>query len=314
MEREIQQKPFYNSQNILLTLDDKQKQVLEEAKAELAKESIQLPDEMLAWFVLSKKKPAAVVHACSQYVHWLTALDYATMPWDYVEFLLRRQMLVPPHSSDALFGRAKDGSHILYLNSNELEPKFAGGRLLIGTLWLVVHFLLSKTQALTTKVTMCGQMCDIGWSKFYPQIQRPVFESMQTVLPVRFARMLLVDSPFVFWMIFEIIQYWLSAKFKERIIVCSSKDVATYVEKKEEIPPFIKGGKKQYDLESFMEEMKSFYEEEFKPTVCAFVVDQSPRLVDIGEDLWNPSKEFNDIIAKMKDPRKKNEKQKKSKK
>jgi hypothetical protein len=300
MEQET--KPFYNVQNILAILDEKQQLVLQEVKAELIKQSIQLSEEIVAWFVLSKKKPSKVLHSLTQYLLWCARLDFGTLSWEHVEYLLRQQVLQLSTKP------AKDGSAIVYLNSLKLEPKFAGGRLLIATLWLVAHFLLCKTNALTDKITMCGQMCDVGWGKFYPDIQKPLLESMQTVLPIRYTRQLLVDTPFVFWMIYEIFSLWLSEKFKQRIVVCESKDLPKYIDK-EEILTIFKGGKKELDTDQFVNDVKLFFELEFKPTVQSFLAD-NPQFQEesFTNALWEPSKDFNRLIERNRKRGKEDEK------
>lgn len=288
-----EKKDFYKNQDFVKALNEKQIGILNEAKAMLLEDSIALPDEILAWYVTSKKTAEKVVIAAKQYIYWIAVIDFETIPWEYFEELVRTEFFIIPTNP---FTLSNEGATCVFLNSYNLDPKSHGGRLLTGFLWVQIHFLLSKSNLCTTGLCTTMQMGGISYSKFYPQIDRPLTNSLQSVLPVRVKKINIIDAPFIFWTIWEIIKLWLNSKFVARVNFVSSKQAAEIVPR-EKSPSFV-GGSLEYDINDYVVQLKDFYENEFRDSISSFVKDMPKEI--FNSDMWEIPHDFMESLSKKK--------------
>lgn len=282
---------FYKSHSYAENLDVEQIEIFNEAKNALSESSINLPNEIIAWYVIAKKTSQKVVAAVKAYVYWINVIDFATIPWEYIEALVRSQFLTIPHKP---FSTAKNGSVCIFLNSYKLDPKYSGARLLIAFQWTMIHFLLSRSNSIASGVCAIVQMGGMSYSKFYPQVQKPILNSLQSVLPLRMKKINIIDAPFIFWAIWEVVSLWLSAKFVSRVSFLSSKESANFVPKTKS-PSFV-GGNLEYNVETLIPELKHFYENEFRDVISKFV-EEMPKEI-LQHDMWEVPQSFKDSLNK----------------
>jgi hypothetical protein len=259
-------KPWFTHGKVTLTPD--QQSVLEDAKIQLKAQGAEnIPEALIAQFVIVKKVTSAVVTSVKGYRQWANLLDYETLPWERIEKEIKRGLFTVPN---APFAEGPNNSVALFINSHHFEPR-AGSRAICATLWLHLHYILAKSDnAAENGIAVVNQGSGITYSKFYPAIQKTLLESLQSVLPMRVAAMYMVDPPYLFKMLWGIVSGWLSEKLRERFFVLSSDNITKHFDKSL-LPTYLKGDL-QYSPEqraAWVEELKKFYTEEFQPMMVS---------------------------------------------
>eukprot|EP01126_Amoeba_proteus_P006290 TRINITY_DN12196_c0_g2_i5.p1 TRINITY_DN12196_c0_g2~~TRINITY_DN12196_c0_g2_i5.p1 ORF type:complete len:184 (-),score=38.08 TRINITY_DN12196_c0_g2_i5:909-1460(-) len=151
---------------------------LEETFASEAKQTNKagVPRELIVWFILARKTYNKVYDALHQYRRWAKKIDFASLSWEDLEQVFQDELMIVPSFP---FMRCKNGSTLIFLDTHKVDPPTYGGRVMIGALWLVMHFLLARSSALMDGVSNCIQAGGISLSKFYPSQQRCIVNSMQ---------------------------------------------------------------------------------------------------------------------------------------
>jgi hypothetical protein len=270
------------SDKVWAHMDSDRQAVYDAAKAQLQSANVDVPEALLASLVLVKKTASAVVPTAQAYKRWVNLIDYETLAWDRIEAELKRGLF---HVPNAPFAAGPNDSVTLFVNSHQFEPR-SGSRQIVGTLWLLIHYILAKSEkGLPNGLSIVNLASGISYSKFYPAIQKCLFDSLQSVLPVRVASIHMVDPPYIFQMLWGIVSGWMSEKMRGRVFVVSSSNVVKHFNK-EQVPTWLKGDKKT-DPANEWDDVKAFYEHEFLPTMIA--------LADAPGDgkkpeLWEPRK------------------------
>jgi len=239
---------------------------------------------LLAAFVIVKKTASAVVTTAQSYKKWINLLDYETLGWDRIEKELSRGVYLLPYKP---FAHGQNESVCLYINTHAFEPR-TGSRNVVATMWLIIHYLLSKSDTgLHNGVTVVMQGSGISYSKFYPAVQKCLFDSLQSVLPMRVAGMNVVDPPYIFQMLWGIVSAWLSEKLRNRVFVLSSSNISKHFDKSQ-VPGFLKGDLTWGAAEqtAWIAELKSFYTEHFLPAVAPLADNPEGQK---HPELWEPA-------------------------
>jgi len=270
------------SDKVWAHINGERQAVFDAAKAQLSQANQELPDALLGELVLVKKTASAVVPTAQAYKRWANLIDFETLGWDRIEAELKRGLFHLPH---APFATGPNDSVVLFINSHHFEPR-SGSRQLVATLWVLVHYVIARSEkGLTNGLSIVNLASGISYSKFYPAIQKCLFDSLQSVLPLRLASVHMVDPPYIFQMLWGIVSGWMSEKMRGRVFVVSSSNVGKHFEK-EQVPTWLKGDKKT-DPANEWADIKAFYETEFLPAVTS--VADAP-----GEgkkpELWEPAR------------------------
>jgi uncharacterized lipoprotein YmbA len=268
----------------MFPLNADQQAVLDTAKAQLKEAGVELPDALLAAFVIVKKTASAVVTTSQTYKKWINMLDYETLGWDRIERELNRGVYLMPNKP---FAHGQNDSVCLYINTNAFDAR-TGSRNIVATLWLLVHYLLAKSDTgLHNGATVVLQGNGISYSKFYPAVQRCLFDSMQSVLPLRVAGMNVVDPPYIFQMLWGIVSAWLSEKLRNRVFVLSSSNIGKHFDKSQ-VPTWLKGDLAwgAGEQSAWVAEMKSFYEKDFLPAITPLADNPDGQK---HPELWEPA-------------------------
>jgi hypothetical protein len=263
-------------------MDADRQAVFDSGKAQLQQANVQLPDALIASLVLVKKTASAVSNTGQSYKKWANQIDFETLGWDRIERELHRGLFYLPHHP---WASGVNDSVVLFVNSHAFEPR-SGSRQIVATLWVLVHYIISKSdKGLTNGVSIVNQAAGISYSKFYPAIQRTLFDSIQSVLPMRVASINMVDPPYLFQMLWGIVSNWLSEKMRNRVFVLSSSNIHKHFNKSL-VPTWLKGDK-VCSPSTEWDDVKAFYHNEFLPGILS--VADAP-----GEgkkpDLWEPPK------------------------
>jgi hypothetical protein len=271
----------------MFPLDADRQAVLDAAKAQLKQEGLELPDALLAEFVVVKKTASAASSTAQAYKKWVNMLDYETLGWDRIERELNRGIFLLPYKPFALKTADSGESVCLYINTHAFEPR-TGSRNIIATLWVIVHFLLAKSDTgLQNGVTIVMQGAGISYSKFYPAVQRCIFDAMQSVLPLRVAGVNIIDPPYIFQMLWGIVSAWLSEKLRNRVFVLSSSNISKHFDKSQ-VPAFLKGDLTWTAAEqsAWVGELKTFYHDQFLPALVPLTDNPEGQK---HPELWEPA-------------------------
>lgn len=270
-------------------LSPAQQKVVQELQDKWKKAGISAPfgtpsAELLACYARSKKKTDQSWEALLLYTNWSNMLDFEHIPWDRIETALRQGFLVAPCGP---FSAVKEnGAQLVFINTVPYKPQKLGVRTLIATIWMVLHFyLFCGPNAFANGVSMCGDMSEIGWDKFYPSVQRNVMDAMQSVLPIRPQGSIIVDPPWVFDAIYAIMRPFLSDKLKDRMRIITKKEASQYVDN-DQLPSFFGGTLDEAShLEEWIATYKKYYEGTFQPMMS---VKPSKLAEPVDIDLWEP--------------------------
>jgi len=262
-------------------IDPERKAVFDAAQAQLT--GTNLPDGLIASLIIVKKTASAVATTGKNYKKWVNMLDYETLGWERIEQELTRGLFNLPR--DPYIKGAND-SVTLFVNSNKFEPR-VGSRQIVATLWVLIHYIITKSEnGLEKGVTVATLASGISYSKFYPAIQKCLFDALQSVLPMRVAGIHVVDPPYIFQMVWGIVSGWMSEKLRNRVFVLKSENISKHYDKSS-VPSFLKGDK-QYPVERPEDwaDVKAFYHDEFLPMVTALA--DAPGTAKVP-DLWEPA-------------------------
>jgi len=269
---------YMGSDRVWTHMDADRQAVLDASKQQLQQANVDLPESLIASLVIVKKNASAVSTTAQSYKRWANLLDFETLAWDRIERELKRGLFYLPH---APFVAGPNESVTLYVNSHAFEPR-SGSRQIVGTLWLLVHYLIAKSEnGLTNGVSVVTQGAGISYSKFYPAIQKCLMDSLQAVLPLRVASIHIVDPPYIFQMLWGIVSGWLSEKMRNRVYVVAGSNVTKHFDKAT-VPTWLKGDK-AVDPTQGWDDVKAFYHNEFLPAMS--VVADAPGEVKKPE-LW----------------------------
>jgi hypothetical protein len=253
--------------------------VFDAAKAQLNSANCEVPDTLIAEFVVVKKTASAVANSTQNYKKWANLIDYETLAWDRIERELERGLFHVPQP----FLKGANDSVTFFVNSNAFEPR-SGSRQIVGTLWLIVHYVLAKSEkALPNGISIVFMGDGFSYSKFYPAIQRALLDSLQSVLPVRIAGIHIVDPPYIFKVLWGIVSGWLTEKMRERVFILSSSNIGKHFDKAQ-TPTFAKGDHPTQPTKEW-DDVKAFYHKEFLPTMLS--VADAPGSGKAPE-LWEP--------------------------
>jgi len=256
-------KSWMGSDLVWKHMDADRQSVLDAATGQLATAGVNIPNSVVAQFVLVKKTASGAVTSAQNYKKWINLIDFETLPWDRIERELERGLF---HLPDPFLAGPQD-SVTLFVNSNNFEPR-SGSRQIVGTLWVIIHYILAKSErALPNGLSVVIQGDGMSYSKFYPAIQRCILDSLQSVLPVRITSVYMVDPPYIFKVLWGIVSNWLTEKIRNRVFVCSSSNVQKHFDKSQ-TPTWLKGDKVTSPSTEW-DKVKAFYEKEFLPTVLA---------------------------------------------
>lgn len=120
-------------------------EIIAEIQKRWKKENIQATfgtpsDELIGFFINSKKTTEKIWPALQQYAMWSNRIDYATIPWEEIEDVLRLNFLVP--LGDPFPFTTKEKSQVLFVNIDKFDPPTIGTRRLVATMWVQDFFLL----------------------------------------------------------------------------------------------------------------------------------------------------------------------------
>jgi hypothetical protein len=260
-------------------IDADRQGVFDAAKAQLNAASCEVPDTLLSQFVVVKKTASAVANSAQNYKKWANLIDFETLAWDRIERELERGLFHVPQP----FLKGVNDSVTVFVNSNVFEPR-SGSRQIVGTLWLIIHYVLAKSEnALPNGISIVILGDGISYSKFYPAIQRAILDSLQSVLPVRIAGIHMVDPPYIFKVLWGIVSQWLTEKMRERVFILSSSHVGKHFDKAQ-TPTWLKGDHTTQPTKEW-DEIKAFYKKEFLPTMLS--IADAPGSGK-APDLWEP--------------------------
>jgi len=281
---QAQDKTWMGSDRAISVLTPEQQAVFEDVKIQLKDSGINVPEALIATFVITKKVSSAVVTSVKGYKQWANLLDYDTLPWERIEVEIKRGLFRLPHHP---FTEGPNKSTTLFINSQNYEPR-TGSRNICATLWLYVHYVLAKSDdAVVNGLSVVNLASGITYNKFYPAIQRAIFDSLQSVLPLRVAGMFMVDPPYIFKILWGVVSAWLSEKMKERMFILSSSNIGKHFNKSQ-VPTFLKGDLdfSPDEQEAFLKDMKEFYLTEFRPQISQ--IADAPGTGKKPE-LWEPA-------------------------
>eukprot|EP01127_Copromyxa_protea_P017502 TRINITY_DN533_c0_g1_i5.p1 TRINITY_DN533_c0_g1~~TRINITY_DN533_c0_g1_i5.p1 ORF type:complete len:214 (-),score=58.72 TRINITY_DN533_c0_g1_i5:139-780(-) len=196
------------------------------------------------------------------------------------------------------------------MNSKNFHPLWSGLRMLIATQWVIIHYCLAKSNAISTGISFFAAADHASWSKFYPSMLKPATESIQSVLPMRLKAGYAVDPPVVFFCLWKIASLWVSKKIVKRLNVLRYSDLPDYIDNSA-IPSFMKGDLDESALiEEWIPLLKDFYENSLQPVWTKMTEGQEK--VEVNFDHWNGTHEKDHKGKKEK--KEKKEKKKKEKK
>jgi hypothetical protein len=269
------------SDKVWAHIDSERQAVFDAAKAQLQQSNDEIPEALLASFVIVKKTASGVVPTAKAYKRWANLIDFETLGWDRIEAELKRGLFHLPHHP---FASGPNDSVALFLNTNNFEPR-SGSRQIVGALWVLVHYIIAKSdKGLTNGLSIVNQASGISYSKFYPAIQKCLLDALQSVLPLRVASIHMVDPPYIFQMLWGIVSGWLSEKMRGRVFVVSASNVSKHFDKAV-TPTWLKGDKKT-DPANEWDDVKAFYESEFYPAIIAIADDPG---AGKKPELWEPA-------------------------
>jgi len=271
-------KAYMGSEKVWAHIDGDRQAVFDAAKAQLGDSFY--PEALIASLVLVKKTASAVVATAQSYKRWANLIDFETLDWSRIERELHRGLFHVPQKP---FASGPNDSVTIFVNSHAFEPK-SGSRQIVGTLWVLIHYIISKSdKGLPNGVSIVTNAAGISYSKFYPAVQKTLFDSLQSVLPMRVASIHMVDPPYIFQLLWGIVSAWMSEKMRNRVFVLSSSNVGKHFDKAS-TPTWLKGDKHTSPATEW-DDVKAFYHNEFLPSIMSVADAPGGK----KPELWEPA-------------------------
>eukprot|EP01128_Nolandella_sp_AFSM9_P012430 TRINITY_DN9275_c0_g1_i1.p1 TRINITY_DN9275_c0_g1~~TRINITY_DN9275_c0_g1_i1.p1 ORF type:complete len:404 (+),score=96.74 TRINITY_DN9275_c0_g1_i1:125-1213(+) len=223
-------------------------------------------EEWFRCFARSKKTEAKAWAAMEGYVRWSNLIDFHTLSWKHIEHELNRGFLTLPSYGDWALTKRKNP--LIFFESNAYDPQKSGMRNLLAVVWVVSHYTLDHApSANETGVSVAGNQSGFSVSRFVPEIQKAMLDSLTGVLPVRVREVFLMDTPFFSKLVWKVVKLWLKESTREKFKFVNQKTLADSIDSTSR--PLAFGGARPLNQAEWVAQLREYYVNEFRPRFSA---------------------------------------------